>query len=193
MLYKELKNKHIILASGSPRRQQFLKDLGLNFEIRLKDIEEHYPSNLKEADITDFLAKLKSEPFAHELKEDEILITSDTIVWLNDKAIGKPENPSDAKRMLKELSGNMHEVITSVALTDNNHQLIINDTTKVYFKELTDSEINYYIDNFKPFDKAGSYGIQEWIGFIGIEKIEGSYFNVMGFPTHKFYKAILEF
>ena len=193
MLYNELKNKHIILASGSPRRQQFLKDLGLEYEIRLKDIKEHYPEDLKKAEITDFLAKLKATAFTGDLKKDEILITSDTIVWLGDKAIGKPGSESEAKKMLKELSGKMHEVITSVALTDKEHQVIINDITKVYFKSLTDTEIDYYLKNYKPFDKAGSYGIQEWIGFIGIEKIEGSYFNVMGFPTHKFYRALLEF
>ncbi len=193
MLYNELKKKHIILASGSPRRQKFLKDLGLKFEIRLKEIEEQYPDDLKKAEITDFLAKLKAKPFKKELKNDEILITSDTIVWLKDKAIGKPGSPKEAKRMLKELSGKMHEVMTSVALTDIEHQVIINDITKVYFKELSNAEIDYYLEHYKPYDKAGSYGIQEWIGFIGIEKIEGSYFNVMGFPTHKFYQALLEF
>ncbi len=193
MLYNELKNKQLILASGSPRRQQFLKDLGLNYEIRLKEIEEHYPENLKKAEITDFLAKLKAGPFTGDLKDNEILITSDTIVWLDNKAIGKPGSPSEAKKMLRELSGNMHEVITSVALTDNVHQVVINDITKVYFKKLSDTEIDYYLKNYRPFDKAGSYGIQEWIGFIGIEKIEGSYFNVMGFPTHKFYQALLKF
>jgi len=193
MLYDELKNKHIILASGSPRRQRFLEDLGLEFDIRLKEIEEHYPDDLKKAEITDYLAKLKAKAFINELHKDEILITSDTIVWLDDKAIGKPGSPPEAVKMLKQLSGNMHEVITSVALTGIERQVIINDITKVYFKKLSDTEIDYYLENYQPYDKAGSYGIQEWIGFIGIEKIEGSYFNVMGFPTHKFYKALLEF
>ncbi|RUA07870.1 MAG: septum formation protein Maf [Flavobacteriia bacterium] len=193
MLYNKLKNKHIILASGSPRRQKFLKDLGLKFEIRLKEVEEHYPDDLNKTEITDFLAKIKAKPFTKKLKKDEILITSDTIVWLKDKAIGKPGSPDEAKKMLRELSGNMHEVITSVALTDKVHQVIINDITKVYFKALSNDEIDYYLENYKPYDKAGSYGIQEWIGFIGIEKIEGSYFNVMGFPIHKFYQALLEF
>jgi len=190
MLTELLKNKHLILASGSPRRHHFLKELGLNFEIRLKEIEENYPSNLKGEEITDFLAKLKAKPFEGELKTNDILITADTIVWLENKAIGKPKNKSEAKLMLAHLSDKTHTVISSVCLTTIKVQILINDSTKVKFKPLSNSEIEYYINNFKPLDKAGSYGIQEWIGYIGIEKIEGSYFNVMGFPIHKFYEEI---
>ncbi len=190
---KNNNQKHLILASGSPRRQQFLKDLGLKFEIRLKKIKEDYPPTLKAEEITDYLARLKAKPFLAELNDNDILITSDTIVWLDGKAIGKPLTTEEAFQMLQNLSGKMHRVITSIALTSNKKQKIINDITKVYFKPLSAKEIRYYINNYKPFDKAGSYGIQEWIGYIGVEKIEGSYFNVMGFPTHMFYNALIEF
>ncbi len=192
MLAEKLKNKHLILASGSPRRQKFLRDLGLQFEIRLKEVVENYPSHLKGSEITDFLAKLKAEPFLSELKDNDILITADTIVWLEDHAIGKPKNKRDAIKMLKNLSNKSHEVISSFCLSTNSKQIVINDITKVHFVKLHPKEIDYYINNFKPFDKAGSYGIQEWIGYIGIDKIEGSYFNVMGFPIHKFYQEMIK-
>ena len=193
MLIEKLKNKHLILASGSPRRQHFFKELNLDFEIRLKEIAENYPSHLKEAEITDYLAKLKAKPFIDELKQEDILITADTIVWLNNKALGKPNNSEDAKNMLTNLSGKTHKVISSFCITAVNKQIVKNDTTLVKFSKLTKDEIDYYITNCSPFDKAGSYGIQEWIGYIGIEKIEGSYFNVMGFPIHKFYQEMLKF
>lgn len=190
MLSEILKDKKIILGSGSPRRKFFLEELDLDFEIRLKEVEEKFPDTLTRTEITDYLAKLKAAPFLAELKDNEILITADTIVWLDGKAIGKPENAADAKEMLSKLSGNVHEVISTIAITTNKQTSLINETTKVRFKTLTNDEINYYIDKFKPFDKAGSYGIQEWIGYIGIEKIEGSYFNVMGFPVQKFYELL---
>lgn len=193
MLNKILKQKHIILASGSPRRQQFLKDLGLSFEIRLKEIDEIYPQHLVAEEITDYLSNLKANPFKEELKPNDILITSDTIVWFKNKAIGKPPNEIESIKMLEKLSGNTHKVISSVCLTSIDKQIIFNDSTLVKFGLLNKNEIRYYVDNYKPFDKAGSYGIQEWIGYIGIEKIEGSYFNVMGFPIHKFYKEIIKF
>lgn len=193
MLWNKLKNKNIILASGSPRRQQFLKDLNLEFTIRLKEIEEIYPTHLKEVEITIFLAKLKANSIKDELTKDDILITADTIVWLDNKAIEKPKNRELAYEMLLKLSGRTHLVISSVCLTSIDKQSVVSDTTLVTFKDLSKDEINYYIDNYKPYDKAGGYGIQEWIGFIGIEKIEGSYFNVMGFPVHKFYQEIIKF
>ena len=193
MLWNKLKNKNIILASGSPRRQQFLKDLNLDFTLRLKEIEEIYPSHLKEAEITVFLAKLKADSIKNELKEEDILITADTIVWLDGKAIEKPKNRELAFEMLLELSGRTHLVISSICITSLNKQSVVSDTTLVTFKALSHDEINYYIDNYKPYDKAGGYGIQEWIGYIGVEKIEGSYFNVMGFPVHKFYREITKF
>ena len=191
MLKEKLVNYTIILASGSPRRQQFFKDLGLDFEIRLKSIDEVYPNHLKGVEITDYLANLKSIPFDKELSANDLLITSDTIVWLNNKALGKPKDYEEAFSILRNLSGKTHEVITSVSIKNPNFQKIINDTTTVYFRDLTDEEIDYYITTYKPYDKAGAYGIQEWIGKIGIDKIEGSYFNVMGLPVHKLYKELM--
>mgnify|MGYP001791344797 CR=1 FL=1 len=191
MLAKKLSEHTIILASGSPRRQQFFRDLDLPFEIRLKEVKEIYPEHLKASEITDFLADLKSKPFDSELTDNDLLITSDTIVWLNKSALGKPKNFEEAYDMLQRLSGKSHEVITSVSIKTNTSQKIINDTTKVYFKDLTTEEINYYITTYEPYDKAGAYGIQEWIGKIGIDKIEGSYFNVMGLPVHKLYKELM--
>ena len=192
MFSEKLKNKHIILASGSPRRQYFFNELGLDFEIRIKEVDEIYPSHLAEVEITEFLAKLKARPFQNELRSNDLLVTADTIVWLDNKAIGKPKNKEDAKAMLSNLSGKTHKVISSVCITTKSKQSLINDTTLVKFKILSKNEIEYYIENYKPFDKAGSYGIQEWIGYIGIEKIEGSYYNVMGFPVHKFYEELLK-
>lgn len=185
-------NIKIILASGSPRRQQFFKDLNLDFEIRLKDIPEIYPDNLKAAQITNFLAELKANAFDGEITEKEVLITSDTIVWLNDQALGKPKDYEDAFRILKLLSNTTHEVITSVCFKTNAKIETIHDVTSVTFAELSDDAIRYYIDNFKPFDKAGAYGIQEWIGLIGISKIEGSYTNVVGLPTESVYRYLTQ-
>ena len=191
MLKEKLSKYNIILASKSPRRQQFLKDLDIPFVIQLKEIEEIYPKELQGTEITDYLAELKAQPF-NNLKENDLLITSDTIVWLNDKALGKPKDKNDAVKILQKLSGKKHQVITSVSIKGKHFQTLFNDTTNVYFKKLTVDEINYYLDNYKPYDKAGSYGIQEWIGFIGIEKIEGSYFNVMGLPVQKLYKELMK-
>lgn len=192
MLREKLQDYNLILASGSPRRQQFFKDLDIDFTVQLKPVEEIYPKELKGSAITDYLAELKSKAFT-DLSNDDILITSDTIVWLDDKALGKPKHEADAFEMLQSLSGKKHEVITSICIKSKNAQKIINDTTVVSFKELTDNEINYYIKNYKPFDKAGAYGIQEWIGFIGIKNIQGSYFNVVGLPVHKLYKELMNF
>jgi septum formation protein len=191
MLKQKLKGYHVILASGSPRRQQFFKDLDIDFSIQIKEIEEKYPKELKAAEITDFLADLKSKAFTNLQKED-LLITSDTIVWLEVVALGKPKDAKDAFNMLKRLSGKKHKVITSISIKNTFFQKIINDSTTVNFKKLSDDEIHYYIDNYKPFDKAGAYGIQEWIGFIGIESIEGSYFNVVGLPIHKLYDELMK-
>jgi septum formation protein len=190
MLNETLKNHHIILASGSPRRQQFFKELGLDFEIRLKPVIEEYPLRLKHFEISDYLAQLKALPFKDTLKDNDILITSDTIVWHNDKALGKPIDELDAFAMLKSLSNTTHEVITSVCFTTTKFEKTLNDIAKVTFKNLTDGEINHYIKTYKPLDKAGAYGIQEWIGQIGVTKLEGSYFNVMGMPTHIVYKLL---
>jgi len=191
MLHKKFENTKIILASGSPRRQEFLKKLDLDFVIKLKEVEELYPDNLKHLEITDYLANLKASSFDNELCENELLITSDTLVWLHNKALGKPKNYQDAFLMLQELSGKTHEVITSVCFKTKTKTTIINDVTEVTFANLSDTIIAYYLDNYKPFDKAGSYGIQEWIGLVGIESIKGSYTNVVGFPTEKIFQYLL--
>lgn len=192
MLKEQLKNHHIILASGSPRRQLFFKELGIDFEIRLKPVKEDYPPRLKHFEISDYLSQLKALPFKEELKERDILITSDTIVWHNNQALGKPTSEMDAFNMIQSLSGKTHEVITSVCFTTKANQKTINDITKVTFKELTTDEIAYYIKTCKPFDKAGAYGIQEWIGQIGVTHIEGSYFNVMGLPVNLVYQTLVD-
>lgn len=188
-MLKQLKYK-IILASGSPRRQQFFKDLDLDFEIRLKEIEEIYPSELKAEAITNFLAKLKADAFKDEINENELLITSDTIVWHNGKALGKPKDYEDAVAMLQTMAGATHEVITSVCFTTKNKSETIHEITKVTFTHLSEDAIRYYLDKYQPFDKAGAYGIQDWIGLTGITKIEGSYTNVVGLPTHRVYEYL---
>lgn len=188
-----LPNKKIILASGSPRRQQYCKELGLDFSIRLKEIEEIYPNHLMHHQITDFLAELKASAFKDELVENEILITSDTIVWHENKALGKPKDYDDAFQMIASLSGKTHEVITSVCLKTIHKTDTFHSITKVSFAHLTKSEIDFYITQYKPYDKAGAYGIQEWIGLIGISKIEGSYPNVVGLPVDKLYAKLKEY
>lgn len=180
-------NYKIILASGSPRRQQFFKDLDLDFEIRIKEIDEVYPDHLQAEAITNYLSQLKAAAFEGSLTENELLITSDTLVWLNGKALGKPTDYDHAVAMLQELSGNTHEVITSVCFKTQTTEAVIFDKTKVTFAPLSLDAIHYYLDKHQPFDKAGSYGIQDWIGLTGISRIEGSYTNVVGLPTEKVY------
>jgi septum formation protein len=193
MLKNQLKKYRLILASASPRRQQFFKDLDLDYEIRLKEIEEIYPSELKAQEITSYLATLKASVFAGELLNNEILITSDTIVWHNKKALGKPKNEQNAFEILQSLSNATHEVITSVCFTTIDKSDVITEITKVTFNELSDESIAYYLAKFKPYDKAGAYGIQDWIGLIGVSKIEGSYANVMGMPTDKVFEYLSKF
>lgn len=180
----------IILASGSPRRQQFFKEFDFNFEIRLKEIEEVYPNHLKAEEITNYLSELKANAFDASLANDELLITSDTIVWHNNKALGKPKDYDDAFQILKSLSNSTHEVITSVCFKTIEKSEVIHEVTKVTFSDLTDDQVHYYLKNYEPFDKAGAYGIQDWIGLIGISKIEGSYTNVVGLPTEKVYNYL---
>jgi septum formation protein len=191
MLREKLKNYKIILASGSPRRQQFFRDLDIDFEIRLKEVDEIYPPNLTQEDITDYLAVLKSDAFEGKLADNEILITSDTIVWHENKALGKPRDYEDAFKMLQSLSDKTHLVITSVCFKTKHKTEVISECTKVTMHPLTDTEIEYYLKQYKPFDKAGSYGIQEWIGYIGVAKIEGSYPNVMGLPIDRVYQYLM--
>ncbi len=193
MLKDKLNTINIILASGSPRRQQFFKEMDLHYTIRLKEIEEIYPEHLQAEEITNFLAELKANAFENDLKENDILVTSDTIVWLNGKALGKPKDYDDAFQMLQQLANQTHEVITSVCLKSLDKTEVFHCITKVTFSDLSDEAIRYYLDNYKPFDKAGSYGIQDWIGLIGISKIEGSYTNVVGLPTEMLFQKLMNY
>ena len=193
MLKDKLNKINIILASGSPRRQQFFKEMDLHYTIRLKEIEEIYPEHLQAEEITNFLAELKANAFENELKENDVLVTSDTIVWLNGKALGKPKDYDDAFQMLQQLANQTHEVITSVCLKSIDKTEVFHCVTKVTFANLSDEAIRYYLDNYQPFDKAGSYGIQDWIGLIGISKIEGSYTNVVGLPTEMLFQKLMNY
>ena len=179
---QRISNYDIILASNSPRRQQFLKDIGLDFRIKTHSVEEIFPEKLKAAEISDYLVKLKAKPFK-SLTDKELVITADTIVWHNNQCLGKPKDRAKAVQMLQQLSGEAHKVVTSVAFTQAHQQKVIHEVSTVYFKALTAAEIDFYIENYQPFDKAGAYGIQEWIGTVGIEKIEGSYTNIVGLPV----------
>ncbi len=190
MLKDKLKDFNLILASASPRRHAFFKTMDLDFEIRLKPIDEVYSKELKAEEITDYLSKLKAEPFIENLQNKDILITSDTIVWLDGKAVEKPKDEADAFKMIKSLSNKTHQVVTSICFTQKHEQKVVNTITKVTFKALTDNEIWYYVNNYKPLDKAGAYGIQEWIGAIAITSVEGSYNNVVGLPTHLLYETL---
>lgn len=194
MLADKLKGFRIILASQSPRRQALLKELGLDFEvIANNEIEESWPPKLPKEQIPVYLAEFKAAHIMPEVPENTLLITADTIVWLNGHVIGKPVDIPDAVRILKELSGAVHEVITGVCLRTGNRKRTFIASSLVYFSRLSDEEINYYVENYRPFDKAGAYGIQEWIGYIGLEKIEGSYYNVMGMPVQKLYTELKSF
>lgn len=193
MLKEKLNKINIILASGSPRRQQFFKEMDLHYTIRLKEIEEIYPEHLQAEEITNFLAELKASAFENELKENDILVTSDTIVWLKGKALGKPKDYDDSFQMLQQLANQTHEVITSVCLKSIDKTEVFHCVTKVTFSDLSDEAIQYYLNNYQPFDKAGSYGIQDWIGLIGISKIEGSYTNVVGLPTEMLFQKLMNY
>jgi septum formation protein len=183
MAYIEInKGKKIILGSNSPRRKQLLHDAGINFQIRAFPTNENYPTKLKGSEITEYLVKKKSREFKG-VKDDEIIITADTIVWAQNEHLGKPNNITEAKKFLEKLSNMKHEVITSVCFTEKEKQTIISESTFVLFKKLSISEINYYLNNFDFLDKAGAYGIQDWIGNIGVKRIEGSYTNVVGLPV----------
>lgn len=182
----------LILGSKSPRRQSLLKELGFEFETHEVEVDESFPEKLKREEIPMYLASKKGEEFG-SVPEGSILITSDTIVWLNEEAINKPSGREEAISMLKKLSGRMHEVITAICLKSNTSTNMFFVVTDVHFKKLTEEEIVYYVDNYKPFDKAGAYAIQEWIGYIGIEKINGSFYNVMGLPMKEIYERLWAF
>lgn len=190
---KELTKYHFILASKSPRRQYLLKELGLDFQIANKEVDESFPEHLQAEQIPLYLCEKKAAAFDKEIPDDTIVITSDTIVWVENKVLNKPENYTDAVRMLTLLSGKMHKVYTAVCLKSNYKTTTFYACTKVYFKNLALEEINFYIKNYNPYDKAGAYGAQEWIGYIAIEKIEGSYYNVMGLPLKELYEQLLLF
>ena len=183
----------LILGSASPRRQELLKSLGFEFLIRPTHADESFPGDLKAQEIPIFLAEKKADAYEEEIKEDEILITADTIVWCEGKVFNKPTNFVEGKKMLESLSGKMHEVFTAVCLKGANKQTTFFDVSKVYFKKLKTEEIEYYLTNFRPYDKAGGYGVQDWIGYIGIDKIDGSFYNVMGLPVKDLYEELIKF
>jgi septum formation protein len=184
----------LILGSASPRRQELLKSLGFEFLNKpIKADESIWPKDLKAQEIPIFLAELKADAYENVLKENELLITADTVVWCDGKVFNKPENFAAGKKMLEELSGKMHEVFTAVCLKSANKQTTFYDVSKVYFKKLKPDEIEYYLTNFSPYDKAGGYGVQDWIGYIGIDKIEGSFYNVMGLPVKELYEELVKF
>jgi septum formation protein len=183
----------LVLGSASPRRKALLKDAGFEFDTITADIEEDFSEDLKAQEIPLFLSKLKADHLIKKLGVSQILITADTIVWLNNKALNKPNDYEDACRMLNELSGKQHEVFTGVSITSHKKQVSFFVRTAVYFKSLTKEEIEFYVTNYKPYDKAGAYGAQDWIGLIAVEKLEGSYFNVMGLPVKEIYEQLKDF
>lgn len=191
ILQEKYNDYQIILASNSPRRKQFLKNLGLTFTVKPANVNEEYPSQLQGKDIALYIAQQKASVFTN-LNTNEMVITCDTIVWIDNEALGKPENKEEAIQMLQQLSGKTHEVISAVCIKSSQKKELFYDVTEVRFNNLNLLDIEYYVDTFKPFDKAGSYGIQEWIGLIGIEKINGSYTNVVGMPMEKLYNELMK-
>jgi len=193
MLADALSKYRLILASRSPRRQQLLLEVGLKFDIVIRDYTESYPEGLNGEEIALYVAREKAISFKNEIGERDIVITADTIVWCNNKVLGKPEDNEDAKRILREVSGNTHEVITGVSILSKSKEVTFSESTRVTFKTLSEEELQFYISNFKPYDKAGAYGIQEWIGIIACSRIEGSYFNVVGLPVQRLYEELQKF
>ena len=184
----------LILGSASPRRKQLLEGLGLEFSVQVIDANEsEWPAEFKAHEVPMYLAELKSKAYQKELNKNQILITSDTIVWCEGQVLNKPLNFEEGKKMLQQLSGKMHEVFTAVCLRSENRQKLFYERTAVYFKTLSEVEIEYYLNHYKPYDKAGAYGAQDWIGYVGIEKIEGSFYNVMGLPVRLLYEELLSF
>lgn len=187
-------NHHLILASNSPRRKELLSGIDVEYEVlTLPDIDESYPDDIPHEDIPEYLAKKKASAYISLMQDDTLLITADTIVSFHGRILGKPSDKEDAKRILKELSGETHRVITGVCLTSKQKQVCFSDTAYVTFGLLKDEEIDYYVEKYDPSDKAGAYGVQEWIGYVGVERIEGSYFNVMGLPIFKVYRELVSF
>ena len=188
-----LEKYKVILASGSPRRRELMAGLGVNYEVRiLPDVDESYPDTLQGEEIPLYIAKEKADAYIPMMQPDELIITADTIVWLDGKVLGKPRDREDALQMLRTMSGRTHKVFTGIYTTTTDWQRSFTAQTEVRFATLSEDEIIYYVDNFKPMDKAGAYGVQEWIGFIGVENISGSYYNIMGLPVQKLYRELLK-
>ena len=193
-MLENLKDYHIILASNSPRRRELLGGLGIDYEVRvLSGIDESYPETLPVADIAEFIAAKKADAYREKMADGELLITADTVVICGDEVMGKPVDETDACRMLRKLSGRVHYVTTGVCLTTLQQQRRFSVTTEVTFKELSDEEISFYVNRYRPYDKAGAYGIQEWIGYIGCTGLNGSYYNVMGLPVQRIYQELQQF
>lgn len=191
IILPNLKQYKIVLCSNSPRRKELLKGLGLNFQTRIIDgIDESYDKSLPGEDIAKMISEKKAESYKATMSSDELIIAADTIVYVDGEVLGKPQNKIDAARMLKMISGKCHDVITGVCLLTSNKRISFSVKTKVSFAQITDDEISFYIENYKPYDKAGAYGIQEWIGYIGVDSIQGSYFNVMGLPVQRLYSEL---
>ena len=186
-----LKKYDIILGSASPRRNELLKGLDIEFRIMSNDVDENYPADLIGVQIPEYLAQKKADSYT--ITDNHLIITADTIVWYNDRVYGKPTDKADARRILKTLSGNMHQVITGVCIKTAKKTKVFHVVSDVYFSQFTEEEIEYYLNHYQPYDKAGSYGVQEWIGYIGVERIEGSYFNVMGLPIQRLYTELKNF
>ncbi|PSR52611.1 septum formation protein Maf [Adhaeribacter arboris] len=183
----------LVLASNSPRRQELLTKLGLNYTVRVKEVEESFPEHLHRHEIAEYLAGKKAAAYRESLAENEVLLTADTIVCLEDKVLNKPADLNEARTMLRSLSGKAHEVITGVCLLSRPNKVIFHDVTRVYFKELSEAEITWYLEKYQPYDKAGAYGAQDWMGMAAIYRLEGSFYNVMGLPVHKVYEALQSF
>ncbi len=189
---KDIALKKLILASNSPRRRELLKGLDLDFEVRVKrGVGESFPTNIPAEKVAEYISKEKAA--AYDIADDEVLLTADTVVILEGEIMGKPENADDARAMLRRLSGDTHHVVTGVSIKSTDGSVSFSDVTAVTFRQLTDEEIGYYIDRYKPFDKAGAYGVQEWIGYIGVTHIDGSFYNVMGLPVERVYEELRKF
>jgi septum formation protein len=193
MITDQLNEYKIILASRSPRRQQLLRELGLKFDVVIEEYDESYPERLTGEEIARYVAYEKAALFRNKLADNEIVIAADTIVWCNNKVLGKPADLEDATAILREISGNTHEVITGVSIRSGSKEITFSESTRVTFEPFSEEEISYYIENYKPYDKAGAYGIQEWIGIIACSHIDGSYFNVVGLPVQRLYKELQKF
>lgn len=193
LLASHLARYSITLGSQSPRRKELFGGLNLPFKVKVLEVDERFPDDMEAVEVPEYLAKLKATPFRRDFQSDDLLITADTIVLIDNEVLGKPLDYDHAFEMLQRLSGKKHVVITGVCLTSANKQITFSDHTDVYFRALSNDEIDYYLTHYQPYDKAGSYGVQEWIGYVAIEKIEGSYFNVMGLPIQKLYEELLKF